>query len=124
MDNQNRREYFRVSFADTVAEMHILEVGQRPITTFPRAVRLLNVSGGGLLMESDDDLPIRRGVIAQFSFTVGGQPFSFRGTFLRKLDDREVYRYGVMYIDVDEYQRAVLLSTLSRVQLEMSRAGG
>lgn len=104
--------------------MQILEVGQRPITTSARQVNILNAGGGGLYVQAEDDLPIRRGVVAQFEFTLGGNNFSFRGVLTRKLDDRENYEYAVRFIDVDEYQRGLLLSILGRIQVESNRAGG
>lgn len=106
------------------ATMQILEVGQRPITTYPRTVSVINASGGGLYVMAEDDLPVRRGVIAQFDFTLGQTNFSFRGLLVRKLDDRVTYNYGVEFIDVDEYQRGLLVATLGRLQVELSRTAG
>lgn len=121
---ENRREYFRLSFSALSASMQIIEIGQRPITTNPRSITVLNAGGGGLYIQAEEDLPIRRGVVAQFQFTLGTYQFSFRGLLVRKLDDRENFQYGIKFIDVDEYQRGLLLSMLSRVQLEMRKAGG
>lgn len=118
----NRREWFRVDLGMLPAAMQILEVGQRPITTYPRTVYVLNASGGGIYIQAEDDLPLRRGVIGQFEFTLGQAAFSFRGVLIRKLDDRETYRYGVEFIDVDEHQRGLLTSTLGRIQVEQARA--
>jgi hypothetical protein len=106
------------------ATMQILEVGQRPITTYPRTVNLINASAGGLYIEADDDLPVRRGVIAKFDFTLGQNSFSLRGVLVRKLDDRVTYKYGVEFIDVDEYQRGLLVAALGRMQVELSRSAG
>ncbi|HYG59472.1 MAG TPA: PilZ domain-containing protein [Symbiobacteriaceae bacterium] len=122
--HENRREYFRLELPELPATMQILEVGQRPITTHPRTVQLLNASGGGLYIQADEDLPVRRGVVAQFEFTLGQSNFSFRGLLIRKLDDRETYKYGVQFIDTDEYQRGLLVSTLGRLQVELRKAGG
>ncbi|HWI66663.1 MAG TPA: PilZ domain-containing protein [Symbiobacteriaceae bacterium] len=121
---ENRREYFRIPLDMHPAQMQILEVGQRPITTHPRTVHLLNASGGGLYLQAEDDLPVRRGVIAQFEFTLGQTNFSFRGVLIRKLDDRETYKYGVEFIDMDEYQRGLLCSVLGRLQVELNRTAG
>jgi len=121
---ENRREYFRVPLDMHPAAMQILEVGQRPITTYPRTIYLLNASGGGLYIQAEDDLPVRRGVIAQFEFTLGQSGFSCRGVLVRKLDDRETYKYGVEFIDMDEYQRGQLVSVLGRIQVELSKAAG
>ncbi len=120
----NRREYFRVELDELPATMQILEVGQRPITTNPRPIVILNASGGGLYIQVEEDLPVRRGVICQFAFTLGQQAFSVRGELSRKLDDRESYRYGVEFIDLDEYHRGLLVSTLGRLQVERAKAGG
>lgn len=124
VSQENRREYFRLELPECPATMQILEVGQRPITTHPRAVYLLNASGGGLYLLADEDLPVRRGVVAQFEFTLGQTNFSFRGLLIRKLDDRATYKYGVQFIDTDEYQRGLLVSTLGRMQVELRKAGG
>lgn len=121
---ENRREYFRIPVAQQPATMSIIEIGQRPITTEPRSVLILNAGGGGLYIQADEDLPIRRGVVAQFEFNLNGQAFSFRGLLTRKLDDRHTYQYGVCFIDVDEYQRGLLLSILGRMQVDMRRTGG
>jgi c-di-GMP-binding flagellar brake protein YcgR len=119
---ENRREYFRIDLDAVMATMTILEVGQRPITTHPRTVQILNASGGGLYILADEDLPVRRGVIAQVEFGLGAHNFSFRGVLLRKLDDRVTYKYGMEFIDIDEYQRGLLVSQLGRIQVEQSKA--
>jgi c-di-GMP-binding flagellar brake protein YcgR len=120
----NRREYFRLGLPAIPGLMNIIEIGQRPITTNARTVSILNAGGGGLLVLAEDDLPIRRGVVAQFTFEVGQHSFAFRGILVRKLDDRTSYEYGVRFIDVDEYQRGLLLSALGRLQVELVRTGG
>jgi c-di-GMP-binding flagellar brake protein YcgR len=124
IDPENRRSYFRLALDLVPATMTILEVGQRPITTNPRAVQILNASGGGLYIRAEEDLPVRRGVIGQFEFGLGAFTFSFRGVLLRKLDDRVSYKYGIEFIDVDEYQRGLLVSAVGRMQVEQSKAGG
>ncbi len=119
----NRREYFRLDLNGLPAIMRIIEIGQRPITTHPREVLILNAGGGGLYIQAEDDLPIRRTVVAQFEFSLGGQEFSFRGVLTRKVDDLKSYQYGVKFIDVEEYQRGQLLGVLGRMQVEMRRTG-
>lgn len=117
---QNRREYFRLSLPNVPGQMQIIEIGGRPITTHTRPIILCDAGGGGLLIRADEDLPIRKGVVAQFVFSLVGQPFSFRGVLVRKVDDRESYHYGVQFIDVDEYHRGLLLSALGRMQVELN----
>lgn len=121
--NDNRREYFRLSVPAIPGSMTIIEIGQRPITTAPKPVQIRNAGGGGLAVQAEEDLPIRRGVVAQFTFEIGQQQFSFRGVLVRKLDDLTSYEYGVRFIDVDEYQRGLLLSALGRLQVELMKAG-
>jgi c-di-GMP-binding flagellar brake protein YcgR len=120
----NRREYFRLSFATLIGTMQIIEIGRRPITTTPRSVSILDVSGGGICVQGDEDLPIRRGVVGQYVFAISSQNFVFRGTVVRKVDDRVTYEYGVRFIDVDEVQRSLLVSILGRLQVEQSRRIG
>lgn len=121
---QNRREYFRVDFLDLTGSMQVVQVGDRFVTTEMKSVQIENVGGGGLLIRSEDDLVIRRGIRAVFRFAINGQAFNFHGEFMRKIDDRQSLRYGVEFIDVDEQARAQLLAILSRIQIEKrGRAG-
>lgn len=121
---QNRREYFRLEFLDLSGSMQVVQVGERFVTTELKPIQIENVGGGGLLLQSEEDLAIRRGLRAVFRFSVGGQPFSFHGEFTRKIDDRQIFRYGIEFIDVDEQARAQLLAVLSRLQIEKrARAG-
>ncbi|HLO02575.1 MAG TPA: PilZ domain-containing protein [Symbiobacteriaceae bacterium] len=121
---QNRREYFRLDFLDLTGSIQVVQVGERFVTTEPKAIQIENVGGGGLFIQSQDDLMIRRGIRAVFRFAVGGQAFTFHGEFCRKIDDRQTFRYGIEFIDVDEQARAQLLTILSRIQIEKrGRAG-
>lgn len=120
----NRRDYFRLSFAELPGTMQIIEVGQRPITTDPRPIDILDASGGGLLIVSDQDLPIRKEIVAQFEFTINKVHFAFRGTFVRKLDDRKTYQYGVAFIDTDDRHQGLLVSVLGRLQVERRNKAG
>lgn len=121
---QNRREYFRLEFLDLPGTMQVIQVGERFVTTELKPIQLENVGGGGLGIQSGEDLAIRRGIRAVFRFSIGGQPFTFRGEFNRKIDDRQTFRYGIEFIDVDEQARAQLLAVLSRIQIEKrTRAG-
>lgn len=121
---QNRREYFRLDFLDLIGTMQVVQVGERFVTTDAKPVQIENVGGGGLLIQSQEDLMIRRGIRAVFRFSVSGQAFAFHGEFMRKIDDRQSLRYGIEFIDVDEQARAQLLAILSRIQIEKrTRAG-
>ncbi len=104
--------------------MKIIEVGQRPITTDPKSVAIIDASGSGLCVVCQEDLPIRRGVIAVFDFELMGSRFEFRGTFMRKIDDLKKFEYGVRFIDVDENQRGALISVLGRLQVTRHRSTG
>jgi c-di-GMP-binding flagellar brake protein YcgR len=121
---QNRREYFRLDFVDLTGTMQVVQVGDRFVTTDQRPIQIENVGGGGLLIQSQEDLAIRRGITAVFRFAIGSQEFKFNGTFTRKIDDRQTFRYGIEFVDVDEQARAQLLTVLSRIQIEQrARAG-
>lgn len=121
---QNRREYFRLEFLDLPGTMQVVQVGERFVTTELKPIQIENVGGGGLCVQSSEDLAIRRGIRAVFRFSISGQPFVFHGEFSRKIDDRQTFRYGIEFIDVDEQARALLLTVLSRVQIEKrTRAG-
>lgn len=105
--------------------MRIVEIGGRPITTEERTVSIIDASGGGLCVLSNEDLPIRRGVIAVFEFTMLNYSFVFHGTFVRKIDDLKKFEYGVRFIDVDDRQQAQFISVLGRLQVERhSRTAG
>lgn len=121
----NKRDFFRLSFADFPATMRIIEVSQRPITTDAKPIDIIDASGGGLCVVAHDDLPIRRGVIAVFDFKLRDVHFNFRGTLVRKVDDMKKFEYGVRFIDVDERQQGALVAVLGRLQVDRhSRTGG
>lgn len=124
MPNPTQRDFFRIPLSDHPATMKIIEVGQRPITTDAKPCSLIDASGSGLCMICQEDLPIRRGVIAVFDFELAGTVFQFRGTFMRKLDDLKRFEYGVRFIDVDEGQRGALISVLGRLQVVRNRQAG
>lgn len=117
----NQRDFFRVALAEHPATMQVLEVGQRPVTTDAKPVRIIDASGSGLCILAQDDLQIRRGVVALFEFELMGYLFSFRGTFVRKLDDLRRFEYGVRFIDVDESLQGKLISILGRLQVQRQR---
>lgn len=120
----NQRDFFRVPLADHPCNMKIIEVGQRPITTDAKPCAIIDASGSGLCIICQEDLPIRRGVIAVFDFELMATPFRFRGTFMRKIDDLKKFEYGVRFIDVDEGQRGTLISILGRLQVTRHRQTG
>jgi c-di-GMP-binding flagellar brake protein YcgR len=120
----NRREYFRLGFADLTGSMQVIQVGPRFVTTESRPIRIENVGGGGLYIQSDEDLLIRREIIGIFQFSLGGQSFQFRGMLTRKVDDRKSYHYGVTFVDVDERARANLVAVLNRLQIERNAKAG
>jgi c-di-GMP-binding flagellar brake protein YcgR len=115
---RNGREYFRLDFVEQPASMQIIEVAGRKITTQPRAAAIIDASGGGLCIRVDEDLPVRRGIVAAFDFTFGPQHFVLKGIVLWKFDDRLVYQYGVKFLDLDEHQRGLLVSILGRIQID------
>lgn|GEM_PF-2965348 len=117
----NRREYFRLDVPGMTGTMQLFEVQQSPVFVDPQEIQLVNISGGGLYLKTDIDLPIRQGIYATFNFTLQNETFSFSGHLLRKLDDLKAYYYGVQFIDVDETERGTLLSILGRIQIERSR---
>jgi c-di-GMP-binding flagellar brake protein YcgR len=121
---KNRREYFRISFAELFGKMQIVEVSGRAITTAPKNVRIFDLGGGGLSITMEEDLPIRRGIAAVFEFTVAQFHFTFRGAFTRKLDDIKSYQYGIRFLDVDEKQRDMLVGVLGRLQVDRNTKAG
>ncbi len=121
-DYSNGRDFFRIALPEVDATMEVIEVGQRPVKTEPRYIQIIDGSGSGLAVISQDDLQIRRTVIAIFTFHLGEVDFQFRGTLVRKVDDMRRFEYGVRFIDVDERQQGALISVLGRIQVQRHRA--
>lgn len=121
MDEANRRSFFRLGFTDLMATMQVFEVNESLVTEQPRTVSLIDLGGGGLSLRCEEDLPIRLGVYATFTFTLRGQRFHLTGQLVRKTDDMEGFIYGVNFVDVPEAEREDLLSLLLRIQVERSR---
>jgi len=124
LDHSNGRDFFRIALPEVEGTMEVIEVGQRPVKTDPKAIQIVDGSGSGLAVLSQDDLQIRRTVIAIFTFHLGETDFQFRGTLVRKVDDMRRFEYGVRFIDVDERQQGVLISVLGRIQVQRHRATG
>jgi len=120
----NGRDFFRISLPDVDGTMEVIEVGQRPVKTEPREIQIIDGSGSGLAVISQDDLQIRRTVVAIFAFHLGETDFHFRGTLVRKVDDMRRFEYGVRFIDIDERQQGALISILGRLQVQRHRANG
>jgi len=122
--SSNGRDFFRIALPEVEGTMEVIEVGQRPVKTEPKEILIIDGSGSGLAVISQDDLQIRRTVVAIFSFYLGDTDFRFRGTLVRKVDDMRRYEYGVRFIDVDERQQGALISVLGRIQVQRHRATG
>lgn len=122
--HSNGRDFFRIALPEIDGTMEVIEVGQRPVKTDPREIQIIDGSGSGLAVISQDDLQIRRTVIAIFTFHLGDTDFQFRGTLVRKVDDLRRFEYGVRFIDVDERQQGALISILGRLQVQRHRATG
>jgi c-di-GMP-binding flagellar brake protein YcgR len=120
----NGRDFFRVALPEIDGTMEVIEVGQRPVKTEPKEIQIIDGSGSGLAVLCQDDLQIRRTVIAMFSFHLGETDFQFRGVLVRKVDDMRRFEYGVRFIDVDERQQGALISILGRLQVQRHRATG
>lgn len=126
MAEQNgfNRRYFRLVLGDHPATMQVTQIGDRPGNTDPKTVYLADIGGGGMKIVCNDDLPIRRGVVASFRFDLAGHIFSLQGTLVRKLDALTRFEYGVAFTDLDDRQQSLLISILWRLQIEQRRNRG
>ncbi len=112
-----RRLYVRIPLDGVPATMKVISVGGRPITTDPRPCSIQNASGGGLWVKCDEDLQIRRGVIATFAFTLENKQFQFDGKLIRKVDSLTAVDYAVTFTEVDEQQRKELIAALGNIRI-------
>lgn len=119
--HESRREFFRMGLDGHPGTMQIFEIDLNPIAGEPREIRILNLGGGGLYMQTDQDLPVSQGIYATFRFTLQGQEFSFRGELGRKTEGAKLFWYGVTFVDVEEGDRQALISALQKTQIQISR---
>lgn len=120
----NQRDFFRLSLPEVPGTLRVIEIGGRPITTEPKPCQLIDASGSGLCLICQEDLPIRKGVVALFEFELLQVQFAFRGTFVRKVDDLQKFEYGVRFVDIDERPQGQLVSVLGRLQVARHRGVG
>lgn len=112
-----QRAYFRVAFSDLVCHFAVIRAGDRPVPERPIPAMVLNLSGGGALIRSEIDLPIRVGLEVRVKFTVEQQEFDFLARLVRKTDTMKDYEYGCEFVDAPERERQRLLEALNRVEI-------
>lgn len=119
----NRRALFRLAMHDHPCTMRVVEVGGKPVTLPPMSVAMVDLSGGGCMVRTDLDLPIRHTVLCDFSFRLQGVDFRFLGEIMTKIDDRRSYKYGVAFQRMTEVQRDRLVGALNMEQIERHKRG-
>jgi hypothetical protein len=125
MGAMNKRQFFRVEFDDKPVELPcrwaICRVGERKVQELYVEGIVLDLSAGGVRMQTELDLPIRQGIELVVCFQLEGEEFRFMANILRKIDTRSNYEYACEWVDISEDERQKLLQILNR--LVLSRRG-
>lgn len=113
----HQRAYFRVPLDGLPCQFAVLRAGDKAVPERPIPAQMLNLGGGGLLLRSEIDLPIRVGLEVRVKFTLEDQEYDFIGRLVRKTDTLRDYEYGCEFVDAPERERQRLLEALNRVEM-------
>ncbi|WP_071393500.1 EAL domain-containing protein [Bacillus tuaregi] len=97
---ENRREHLRIKLTYPLSgEMTITEMGGEEVSLGATGIRILDISPGGLRMETVEKLPVRSDMILRFSTTLLGTKLDQYGKVVwRKELDDDRQCYGIRFI--------------------------
>ncbi|KPU44716.1 PilZ domain protein [Oxobacter pfennigii] len=121
-ENNNRREYFRVTFPKSLcAKMSVFKIGNNVISSGSSNVCIGDMSAGGLKFFSNINLPANSNVILEFTIAMLNEIIVLRGYVVRKIEEANGIReYGIKF-SIDEDERAVLVNVLNKLSISIRR---
>jgi c-di-GMP-binding flagellar brake protein YcgR len=121
---ENRRKYFRHYFKTPLcSEMRILKVGEKLVNSKKTFVCIKNISAGGLLFETNLEIPVRTDVTFEFSMTICHNELILYGIVKRRHDlENRLYQYGVEFL-LNNQKRISLLSIINEMSVKLRKVG-
>ncbi|RAK19429.1 PilZ domain-containing protein [Anoxybacillus vitaminiphilus] len=121
---QNRRQYFRHDFSIPLCtEMRIIKIGTKNVETSKTLVCVKNISAGGLLFETNLNIPVRADVTFEFTMTVCHKELILPGMIKRRHDlAQQQYQYGVEFL-LSEQEKSNLVSMFNEMSVKLHKKG-
>jgi c-di-GMP-binding flagellar brake protein YcgR len=97
----NRRDNFRIRVNIKNTLMEVLKIGSIDVNEF-NYCEIVDVSAGGVGIQSDYDFPLRQKVYVRMHFNLNDEEFSLNGRIARKIESlhkRSVF-YGIQFINL------------------------
>jgi hypothetical protein len=110
--NENRREFFRVFFNQSIEGQLAINGGE------PFPIEIDDISVKGLKFLSDIDIPMQEKVIC--SFEIMDDPFVLEGAIVRKRDEEKGFEYGVGF-SLDQSMSSHLFKQLNFYQIRQRK---
>lgn len=127
MNEQNRREYFRLEFNQSLcSNVEIVQIKGKTIQTSSTNACIKDVGPGGLCFISDLKLPVTNDVILEFGFTLLDQKIKLIGMIVRRKElEDELFEYGVQFTIFEDMKNILtkqinLLTTRLRLGTQIS----
>jgi c-di-GMP-binding flagellar brake protein YcgR len=121
---QNRRQYFRHYFSIPLCtEMRIIKIGTKNVETKKTLICIKNISAGGLLFETNLNIPVRADVTFEFAMTVCHRKLILPGIFKRRHNlEQQQYQYGVEFL-LSEQEKSNLVSMFNEMSVKLHKTG-
>lgn len=94
---RQRRKHPRIPVEGLPCRFWLAFVGEYPVDLPPGSGTLLNVSRGGICLESSLKIPMELKVVGRFEFSLQGKCYAPIGRFLWRREAGDVYRYGIEF---------------------------
>lgn len=118
---ENRRKYYRIKFIQLLeADFTILEIDGKRISVGKTKVLIKDMGPGGLCFISNIRLPVKKGIILQFTTQLLDEDIKVYGYTVRMEETSDdLFEYGVEFA-IDENARMDLTNILNRVHVKMN----
>lgn len=118
-DFVERRQYFRVTVDLVSCRLQILSIeGTRVNIDKEMFAQIVNISAGGMLVQTTLDLPTDKKFVVKAFFRLLGESFALEASIVRKEVHGDFFRYGMRFENMIDQERVRLLRVLSRLQVK------
>ncbi|MHB1126327.1 MAG: PilZ domain-containing protein [Bacillota bacterium] len=121
MTFQNEREFFRLP-VDKPCSFKLTAINGKPIGTDKMGSgKIVNISAGGLLLETALFFPPEIEIRLEITFELDQETFCIEGKIVRIDEPAPLYLYGIGFLKMPEHKQALLVSTLAKLQIAKVR---
>jgi hypothetical protein len=119
---ENRKRLFRVHFESPVwGEVKIVALNGKPVETKYAKVFILDLSAGGIHIDSRLNLPKSNSLMLEMKFTIMENEFKIKGQIVRRRLNLNnfVMDYGIQFLIDDVNEQTLLVSTIILLSLKL-----